>query len=436
MSRAWSLALPVLTVLVVSYSLLVAGVPRRLHGARVYGGPSEGVSTLSLRVECVERDGERESAFWTGPLRARAHAAGGPDIVTEVKQAVHGVADFEMPFARPVHGLVELELRDASSALLASGRFELDVTRWAARARRRGGWIRGRADHALVLSVAPERGAFVVGSSDALAIRVERAGQPVDGALLTVSAEGARLSAVEQLRTNQRGRARVLLEPSELNPTVRVEARTSDGESGVIDTGIAVVAGGFQASPAGRGLRIESAVPRTGAFFSVVSERHRLSGGAIALTPNGRGGSVGTVQLPTWLEPTFLVVSSEVDQNSAAAIGWPLDSGPEPAQTFDVPDVLLVDGLPAAFAREQARRSRVRWLTATFIGLAFALSVLQLVLRVRAADRHISVHLREGLEQELAARIAPRRMLPVLVAVLAILLGFVALGLVALARAR
>src|SRR6187431_2609181 len=104
MSRAWSLALPVLTVLVVSYSLLVAGVPRRLHGARVYGGPSEGVSTLSLRVECVER----ESAFWSGPLRARAHAAGGPDIVTEVKQAVHGVADFEMPFARPVHGVVEL----------------------------------------------------------------------------------------------------------------------------------------------------------------------------------------------------------------------------------------------------------------------------------------------------------------------------------------
>ena len=222
---------------------------------------------------------------------------------------------------------------------------------------------------------------------------------------------------------------------SSIRPCASKRVR-SDGESGVIDTGIAVVAGGFQASPTGRGLRIESAVPRTEAFFSVVSERHRLSGGVIALTPNGRGGSVGTVQLPTWLEPTWLVVSSEVDQNSAAAIGWPLDSGPEPAQTFDVPDVLLVDGLPAAFAREQARRSRVRWLTATFIGLAFALSVVQLVLRVRAADRHISEHLREGLEQELAARIAPRRMLPVLVAVLAILLGFVALGLVALARAR
>ena len=75
MSRAWLLALPVLTLLVVGYAMLVAGVPRKLHGARVYGGPSEGVSRLSLRAECVERDGERESAYWHGPLSARVRAA-------------------------------------------------------------------------------------------------------------------------------------------------------------------------------------------------------------------------------------------------------------------------------------------------------------------------------------------------------------------------
>jgi len=434
MSRAWSLALPVLTVLVVSYALLVAGVPRKLHGARVYGGPSQGASTLSLRIESVEREGERESAFWHGPLTVQARASGGPEVTVSVAKAVRGVADFELPFARPVHGAIEFELRDAASASLASGRFELDVTRWAARARRRGGWIRGRADRALVLSVAAERGAFVVGSPAALAIRVERAGLPVAGASLTVAAEGARLSDTEPLRSNERGRARVFFEATELNPSVRIEARTEGGESGLIDTGIAVVAGGLQAQPVSDGLRIESAVPLTEAFYSLVSHRQRLAGGVIALGPNGRGGSVGSVQLPAWQPPAWLVLSSEVDQRSAAAIGWPLDSGPEPAQTFDVADVLLLDGLPAAFAREQARRSRVRWLTAAFIGLAFALSVVQLVLRVRAADRHISEHLREGLEQELAARIAPRRMLPVLVAMLAIALGFVALGLIVLSR--
>src|SRR3954454_17361529 len=110
MSRAWSLALPLLTALVVSYALLVAGVPRKLLGARVYGGPSEGVSTLSLRVESVEREGERETPFWNGPLTARARASSGPDALFSVKQAVHGVADFELPFGRALHGPIEFEL--------------------------------------------------------------------------------------------------------------------------------------------------------------------------------------------------------------------------------------------------------------------------------------------------------------------------------------
>src|SRR6478609_11190254 len=204
MSRAWSLALPVLTVLVVGYALLVAGVPRKLRGARLYGGPSEGAAVLSLRVESVEREGERERAFWNGPLRVRAHASGGPEVEVEVVKAVGGVADFEVRFARPVHGPIDLELRDAASAVLASGHFELDPTRWAAHARRRGGWIRGRADRALVLSVAPERGAFVVGSAEALIVRVERAGLPLSGASLTVSAEGARLSGAQELHTDER----------------------------------------------------------------------------------------------------------------------------------------------------------------------------------------------------------------------------------------
>lgn len=436
MSRAWSLALPLLTALVVSYALLVAGVPRKLHGARVYGGPSEGVSALSLRVESIEREGERELPFWNGPLTAVARASGGPAVVAPVKQAVHGVADFEVRFARPVHGPIELELHDASGAPLASGRFALDGARWAAHARRRGGWIRGRADHALLLSVAAERGAFVIGSAGALSIRVEHAGLAVAGASLQVSAEGARVSGTEQLQSDQRGRARVFFEANELNPSVRVEARTADGQSGLFETPIPVVLGGFQALSTSEGLRIDSAVPRSEAFFSLVSDRQRLAGGVIPLAPNGRGGSVGVIPLPSWQPPAWLVVGSEVDQNSASAIGWPLDAGPEPAQTFDVHDQLLLDGLPAAFAREQARRSHVRWLTAAFIGLAFALSVVLLVLRVRAADRHISAHLSQGLEPELAERVAPRRMLPLLVAVLVIALGFVALGLVALARSR
>jgi len=435
MSRGLHLSLPVLTVLVVCYAWLVAGAPRKLHGARVYGGPSEGVSMLSLRVESVEREGEREVAFWRGPLSAHARAASGAEAVVLVEGAVNGVADFALDFARPVHGPIEFELRDVANALLASGRFDVDVARWAARARRRGGWIRGRADHPLVLSVAAERGAFVVGSPGPLSIRVEHAGLPVAEASLRVSAEGAQVSGTEQLRSDERGRASVLFEASELNPSVRVEAHTEDGRSGIIETPISVVAGGIHAQVGADGLRVESAVPRSEAFFSLVSDRQRLAGGVVALEPNGRGGAVGVVRSLPVSSPSWVVISSEVDQQSAAAIGWPLGASPEPMQTFDVPELLLLDGLPSAFAREQARRSRVRWLTAAFIGLSFALSVSLLVLRVRAADRAITQHLHQDLDSDLAMRIAPRRPLSLLAAVLAILLGFAVLGLIVLARA-
>jgi hypothetical protein len=436
MSRAWSLALPVVTVVVVCYALLVAGVPRAIVAARVYGGATEGASALSLRVEVVQRAGESEAPFWDGPIRVQALTPHADPVTISVTQAAQGVADVAVPLAAPAHGNVHLDVQDASGAMLASGEVELDGAHWAARARRRGGWIRGRSDRALVVSVAPERGAFVVGAADSLLLRVERAGNPAPGVALSVSAQGGRVTGARDLITDARGLARLQFEASELNPTVRIEARGEAGESGLIDTGVPLVPGGFFARATGTELRVESAVPRSEAFFSVVSDAGRVTGGRLTLSPNGRGGSFAATTLPTLPHPSWVVVSSDVDQNSEAAIGWPLDVGSEPAQTFDVPDALLLDGLPAAFAREQARRSRVRWLSAAFIALAFALSVVLLVVRVRAADRDISQHLREGLDAETAARVAPRRLLGLLVALLSIGLGFIALGLIVAARSR
>ncbi|MEP7049018.1 MAG: hypothetical protein ABJB12_01645 [Pseudomonadota bacterium] len=435
MSRAWSLALPVVTVLVVTYALLFAGVPRPVVGARVYGGPTEGVSRLSLRVEAVTRDGEHEAPYWPGALRVTAGANNGALLGLTLTRAARGVADFELGFAAPIRGPVNLTVRDPAGSLLAAGPIALRLERWAARARRRGGWIRGRDAGGLVLSIAPERGAFVIGAEDALLISVQQAGNAVSGARLTLSADGAELDLTQDLRTDQRGRARVRFRALALNPTVRIEARAAD-QTGLIDSGVPVVPGGFQALRTATGARIESATPRTEAFCALVTDRGRVLGRALELTPDTRGGAWAAVDLPAPAEPAWLVVSSEVDENSIAAVGWPLTPSNEPAQTFDVPDALLLDGLPAAFAREQARRAHVRWLTATFIALAFALSVVLLVIRVRAADRNIAQHLRADLELEAASRIAPRRLLPLFGALLLLGLGFVLLGLIVAARAH
>ncbi len=436
MRRAWSLALPVLTVLVVAYSLLVAGAPRVITAVRVYGGPTEGASHLALRLECVTRDGERELPAWPGPVTVHAHTSNGVDGEAAVSRALDGVAEAELAWPAPVHGPVSLEVRAASGTELAHGNIELTSEQWTARARHRGGWIRGRALGELILSIAPERGVFVIGSTDQLWVRVERDGKAVSGAKLTVRGEGASTGEGASPVTDANGRARVDYTPSDLNPMVHVEATSDDGAHGSIESGVPVVPGGFHALRAGKHLRFEIAAPRSQAFYSFVTEHERIAGGVLAFEPDGRGGSITTLPLPRLPHPAWIVVSSEIDLNTVAAIGWPLDASAEPAHTFDVADSLLLDGLPAAFAREQTRRSHVRWLTTGFVALALALSAVLLVLRVRAAERDIARHLRESLEAESVPVVAPRRYWSLLAAVLLVALGFILLALLAAARAQ
>jgi len=433
--RAWFLALPVLTVLVVAYSLLVAGAARAITAARVYGGPTEGVSRLALRVECVTRDGERETAAWPGAVTVRARTRTGAVVTATASRAIDGVAEVELSLPEANRGALSLELESGQDPHLASGSVALTREQWKARAHRRGGWIRGRALGDLTLSIAPERGVFVVGSKDPLWVRVERDGKPVAGAHLTVRGDGATSDSAASRTTDASGRARFDYSPTDLNPLVHIEANTDDGAHGLIESGVTVVPGGFHAQRTASGFRVEISVPRAQAFYSLVTEDERVTGGVLALEPDGHGGAFGVAALANVPHPAWLVVSSEVDLNSMAAIGWPLDSGGEPAHTFDVADSLLLNGLPAAFAREQARRTHVRWLTTSFVALALALSVLLLVQRVRSAERDIARHLRENLPAESVPEIAPRRGLALLVAVLAVALGFVLLALIAASRA-
>src|SRR5450631_541007 len=235
MSRVWSLAVPVVTVLVVAYALFVGGAPRKTLGERVYGGPTEGATALSLRVESVARDGERESPAWDGPITVSGMVNGVDSSTTSTPLGSAGVTDVALRFEKPVVGPMQLYSR-APNGERAQGEVWLSVERWAARARRRGGWIRGRDTNGngLVISIAPERGTFVVGASDPLLVRLERAGNPLPNAQLTLKADGARLESSAELRTDARGRARVSFEASDLNPTLRVEARTDDGQSALL----------------------------------------------------------------------------------------------------------------------------------------------------------------------------------------------------------
>src|SRR5690606_1551485 len=106
----------------------------------------------------------------------------------------------------------------------------------------------------------------------------------------------------------------------------------------------------------------------------------RVAGGRVELATIDASGSSGLAPLPSEPLPPdlWVVVSSEPDARSPSAVGWP--AGPQPT-TFDVPEVMLLDGAPQRELQESRWRLRVRWVTALYAALAALLTVALFVHR-------------------------------------------------------
>jgi hypothetical protein len=241
--------------------------------------------------------------------------------------------------------------------------------------------------------------------------------------------------------TDADGRARVTVTPTE--HAVSLVVRASKGsDEGRFDGALPVIPGAIWVERSGEDLRVVSPIARDVAYATLVTETERLAGAAVALSSDGRGGAVGTWRMPpvpSTAKPLWAVVSSEPDQHSMALVGWPLSGDTdEPPRTFDVPDRLLLDGAPAAFARDAARRQRARSLAALFAVCAMALAVVLLALRTRGARRDLEQH----FEQAGDGMFAPADLsggdrqstLWVLAALLCVALGFAAIALVSMLR--
>lgn len=265
---------------------------------------------------------------------------------------------------------------------------------------------------------------------------VNRAGVPVPDLHVRASGTGARLSPAEVV-TNAAGRAALRIAPDEHAVSVTFELA---GAAGPVKASFAlpVVPGALRARKDGAELVIEAPVPRDVAYFAVVTETERLFGGRVLLAPDPNGGSAARVPLPALgAGRHFAVVSSERDLRSSAAVGWPLEPSAdgEPAQTFDAVEALLLDGRPRALLREARRRARVRWVIGAFSAAALAVELLLLVAFTRRSDRVLDEHLESaGIDSDEAKRLAPKRSPAVVIALLAVALGFLVVALLGVLR--
>jgi hypothetical protein len=429
-------ALPVATVAVVALALVTGGAVRPYAVARVWGGPTD-ARQVSVRVEAlrvlVERAAVVETPITEGSVVVELHAAG-----FDARRAVlldvegSGEASFELP------GVLDgLELTVSQGGELARGRLSLTAERWAKAARRRGGWAVARAGE-LEVRLAPARGALAVPFEDEVLVSVRRGDVNVPGATLRARGSGLRVRP-EVVTTDARGAARIRVEPSEHVASLTLELEAgSTHETATFS--LPIVPGALDARREGGSLRITSPVPRDTAYYAFVTEHARLLGGRAVLAPSpNAGGAVAEIPFPT-LDPAprYVVVSSERDLRSPAAVGWPLDAaGDEPLTTFDAVDALLVDGRPRAALRESRRAARVRWVVAAFCAVSLALELLLLVAFTKRSDASLDRHLEgAGVSAEDALRVAPKRSPRVVLALVAIALGFFVVAAAGVLMAR
>ncbi|HKQ68269.1 MAG TPA: hypothetical protein VJT73_02980, partial [Polyangiaceae bacterium] len=125
-------------------------------------------------------------------------------------------------------------------------------------------------------------------------------------------------------------------------------------------------------------IRVVAPVPREVAYATIATRTARLWGGAIALAKDERGFAAGEISWPDLdapaEEPKWLTLASDPRATGAGTVGWPLhpDAGERAFR-----DWLLLDGMPRAEERDNARRHRARTLSAASL---FAAAVLEGVL--------------------------------------------------------
>jgi hypothetical protein len=438
MSKITLLLLPLATVLVVAFALFVVGSPKAYVGARLYGGPTEAAPVLAWRLALVERFEEIERPLTRKNVRVEAQLSDGRRATFRGTADDEGYAAVRIELERPVRGPIDVTVHDDAGELLARGRAFLSAEAWLSSARRRGGFLRAKTSGELQLRGAALRGTFAVPFFDLLLVEVSARGSPVADVDLSFEPEGLRMASANA-STDSAGRASIALAPREHAVAVAITARDASGRIGKFYSMLPVAPGALHAKLEGSDLVIASPIERQRAYFSLVSPRARLVGGAVLLTPDGQGGARGVVPLSNLFdhEDLWAVVSSEPGLDTQTTVGWPLRvSGSGPHHTFDVADRLLLDGLGLGYAREQGRRRNARWLAGVFTALALGLTLLLVRGRVHASQRELELHLRRTGANENDVERMQRQpgALRWLVAGLCIALGFIVVALVVMYR--
>ena len=431
---------PLSAVAVVLFGVVSGGV-RPFRSARVYSGPTQGLTELSLRVELGERDRVAEVPVPNEPFSVTAVEGGQRVATARGRTDAQGGAEVLLHLPRPRDSALELWVEPASHVAPPLGRGLVlgRADAFRAAALRRGGFQSGRHTGDIELAVAPAHGVLVTAQGaldDELVIFARRAGSPVANARIGVKLEGAE-PAESQVKTDAKGFGRLHLRPSDASVRVALDAVADGVGQGTLAARLEVVQGAIRATRRDDRLVLDGSGAATLAYLGFFDENRRYLGLSAPLAPAPDGHLVGELPWPSGLtaSPLWVVASSQADLASPSAVGWPVVGSDEPdPRTFDARELLLLDGAASAKLREERRARRIRLVTAGYATLALIVTLLLFVRRVRDADRAIEQHLTGAGLEDAALSIAPAGKGRAVLAAACIGLGFVVLALFALLK--
>jgi hypothetical protein len=322
-----------------------------------------------------------------------------PEAVARCHTLTDGTCDVLLDFSAevsgPIHAVVSA---DTGAAVLAEGDFQANGADWGRSAGHPARLV-GHATGDLAIDVAARRGVFAAPFPDDLVVTVRDGETPVQDARITLRTDAADLAGVPPSRDPERSLTLIASERGEVRFGVTPHMHTVAIDIDVTATDRAaawhgllpVVPGAIWLDPtsyANGSIQVVAPVPREVAYVTIATASARLWGGVIALhSGETQGYSRGGIEWPKGIrapeigthEPIWITLSSDPLQTSAGTVGWPVHRATWPVFPTAIlderpfRDLLLLDGMPAAEKRDQARRYRARALSAVALGAAAVL---------------------------------------------------------------
>jgi hypothetical protein len=390
------LVVPAVTILAAGFAMVTLATPRVLVAVRVWGGPTA-AGTQSVRLQCVRRAIGIDDSVAVDGLEV--------DIAGQRSSARCGEdGQAEVTVTLPSEGRARVRVVRAG-VVLAEGDARVTRSEWLRDAVEFPTQVAGGGTLAVRASV--EGGVVVMGRPTRIRLRVaEELRAP--GAL-RVSCGGCEVSEPRPAE----GGLDVVVTPTFVTASLSLEQARAEGAAarGAWEARLPVASGALSVdSLRNHSARIAGVVRapqvRSRAYVRVQDGLGRRAAAALALSPDGRGGSFAPFELPLGAldEPAWLVVSPEPSLGSPSALSWPLPppsasahrgAGPDqpPADGRVVPDKLWLDGLEPMYARERARVDGMLGSVGAVIAMGALLESLLLYERSRASRRRLAQHL-------------------------------------------